>query len=118
MADRNSGTDDVTPIMVMQWTSCCWPTNGMRYVLAELGSVQSVPESVQPEPATRPSEEKRPGQVLSGSEFTDKTLLGQNFILGAKDDVGALSPIFSISSERVNRLRLFHLTEESLVQFI
>jgi len=51
------------------------------------------------------SEEKRPGQVLVGPEFTDKTLLGQNFILGAKDDVGVLSPLFSISSERVNRPR-------------
>ena len=45
-ADRNSGTDDVTPIVVMQRTSCCWPTNGLRYVLAELGSVPSVPEFV------------------------------------------------------------------------
>jgi hypothetical protein len=25
-------------------TSCCWLTNGMRYVLTELGSLPSVPE--------------------------------------------------------------------------
>jgi hypothetical protein len=39
----------VAPIVVMQRTSCYGPTNRMRYVLAELGSVPSVPEFVVPE---------------------------------------------------------------------
>jgi len=33
----NSGTDGCDPIMIMLRTSCCWLTNSMRYVLAELG---------------------------------------------------------------------------------
>ncbi len=31
-------------VVIMLRASCCWLTNGMRYVLAELGSVPSVPE--------------------------------------------------------------------------
>jgi hypothetical protein len=34
----------VITIVVMQRMPCCWLTNGMQYVLAELGSVPSVPE--------------------------------------------------------------------------
>ena len=61
----------MTPIVVMQRASCCWPTNGMRYVLAALGSVPSVPEFVRAktelEWATRPDEEETKRSSLFGN---------------------------------------------------
>jgi len=41
--NENLGTDDVTAIVVMQRTLWCWPTNGMRYVLVELGPFRLSP---------------------------------------------------------------------------
>src|SRR5690349_11206351 len=64
------------------------------------------------------SAKNKMGAKRGASPPVERQLLVKDFVLGTEDDVGALSPVFCVRSERVDRLRCSHFVQEGFVEFL